>query len=260
MSVQLKAVLFDLDDTLVDWGDMSESWQDVEARHLASLYRHVQEVGGKLSADLATFSEHYGRRLREAWMSARSTLRAPQLGKIIAETLTNFGYPVTDAPTLEACLRAYNWGAVRGVHAFPEVPQVLETLNAHGIKTGIVTNAHQPMWVRDVELAQYGLLHYFPEAGSRVSAADAGYLKPHPRAFQGVLDALSVTPQEAVFVGDNPVADIAGAQGLGMRGVLRLKGDNQPPLISGLIVPDAIIYDMRDLLKHLDDWFFGWRG
>lgn len=260
MSAKLKAVLFDLDDTLIDWGEMSESWHEMEVRHLGHLYQHVQSVGGMLTADLPTFSEHYARRVRDAWTSARSTLRAPHLGKIIAETLTHFGYPVADEQTLKACLTAYNWGAVKGVTVFPEVPHVLEELNQHGVKVGIVTNAHQPMWLRDIELAQYDLLRFFPHEGSRTSAADAGYLKPHPQVFQRVLDALGVTAHETVFVGDNPVADIAGAQGMGMRGVLRARRNGAPPLISGLIVPDAMIRDMTELLHRLDEWFLGWRG
>ena len=85
------------------------------------------------------------------------------------------------------------------------------------------------------------------------SAADIGYLKPHPRAFLTVVEAIGTRPEETIYVGDNPVADIAGAQGAGLRGVLRVN-QGVPAMISGVIVPDAAINDFDDLLRLLADW------
>ena len=57
-----------------------------------------------------------------------------------------------------------------------------------------------------------------------------------PAIFEAALDCLGVQVDEAVFVGDNPEADIAGAQSIGMKAVLRVR-HRTPPLISGLIIP-----------------------
>src|SRR5690606_15877365 len=108
-----------------------------------------------------------------------------------------------------------------------------------------------------MELHGLSLIEYFPDC--RISAADAGYLKPHPAIFEHALALVDASPDEAVFVGDNPIADIAGAQGVGMRAVLR-EVHEVPPLLSGLIVPDATITSLEGLPPLLDDWFPGWRA
>ncbi len=43
--------------------------------------------------------------------------------------------------------------------------------------------------------------------------------KPHPYAFAAVADALSLDPARCVFVGDDPVRDIAGAKRAGMHAI-----------------------------------------
>jgi FMN phosphatase YigB (HAD superfamily) len=107
-----------------------------------------------------------------------------------------------------------------------------------------------------VEIEAHGILVHFPDC--RISAADVGYLKPHPAIFQAALDQVGATPDEAVFVGDNPIADIAGAQGAGMRAILRVTTP-APPMLSGLIVPDAAINSLAELPRILDEWYPGWR-
>jgi HAD superfamily hydrolase (TIGR01662 family) len=154
-------------------------------------------------------------------------------------------------------LDAYNWHAIPGTVVFPDVPEILTTLRQHKVRTGIVTNAAQPMWIRDLEMEEHGLLQYFPEC--RISAADVGYLKPHPAIFRAALDELKIDPVEAVFVGDNPIADIAGAQAVGMRAVLRVTHP-APPMLSGLIVPDGAVNSLFELLNLLDQWYPDWRN
>ena len=41
--------------------------------------------------------------------------------------------------------------------------------------------------------------------------------KPDPEIFRRALGALKIRPEEAVFVGDNPESDIAGAKAVGMK-------------------------------------------
>jgi FMN phosphatase YigB (HAD superfamily) len=52
-----------------------------------------------------------------------------------------------------------------------------------------------------------------------VNSADNGYEKPHPQAFRLALQAAG-DPTTAWIVGDNPIADIAGAAQVGIPGVL----------------------------------------
>jgi putative hydrolase of the HAD superfamily len=251
--MKLKAILFDLDDTLLDWRGFSSDWPSYEEQFLRRVFDYIGRVTVPLS-DYKTFEAEFRQRTRDAWRSGRSNLIAPHLGNVLVETAEAMGV-AAGVLDVRGCLEAYQWTTVDGTKPFPEVIDTLKII-APRLKTGIVTNAAQPMWLRDIEMTGHGLMEFFPEC--RVSAADVGYLKPHPTIFQAALDQLGVTPEETVFVGDNPIADVAGAQAVGMQGVLRV-ADPVPPMLSGLIIPDAAINSLMELLPILDGWSPGWR-
>lgn len=249
----LKAVIFDLDDTLIDWSGFNADWATLEIRHLERVVNYIRSQGYRLP-DVAAYAQEFRMRTAAAWTDARVTLRAPNLGTILVETAAHFGVP-REALDIRCCLEAYEWGAVEGTQPFPEVPTVMEALHRAGMRVGIVTNAFQPMWLRDREMEMHGLLHYFPEC--RISAADFGYLKPHPTIFEHALNILGTQPEETVFVGDNPVADIVGAQSAGLQAVLRLTNHSEREVTA---TPDAVIRDLSELLPVLDAWHPGWRS
>lgn len=251
----LKAVLFDLDDTLIDWSGFDHDWERRERELLRSVYDYACAELHPLD-DFEALVAAFFARTRAAWEDARTSLRAPHVGTVLADSLVDLGVPQARV-NVHRLLEAYPWGAQPGAVAFPDALEVLPLLRQHGVRVGIVTNAYQPMWLRDREIEHLGLLPYFPEC--RVSAADFGYLKPHPSIFEHALRLLDACPDETVFVGDNPVADIAGAQAAGLRAILRVTHP-VPPMLSGLIVPDRALNSLRELPDILDQWFPGWRA
>jgi putative hydrolase of the HAD superfamily len=48
---------------------------------------------------------------------------------------------------------------------------------------------------------------------------EVSWVKPHPAIFKDALEQLGASPQEAVHVGDDPFADVAGAQRFGMKAI-----------------------------------------
>lgn len=254
----LKAVLFDLDDTLISWANFLDNWRDHEMRHLGYLYEYIHAQGYQLNASLEALHEQFSRRVRLAWEQARATLRAPHFGVLITETLAHFGLDCSEAPlSMEACIHAYRWGAYAGVSVFPDVPEALATLRQHGVEIGIITNAYQTATMRDRELDELGLLRFFPRSETRITAADVGYLKPHPFIFRHALRVMNAAPNEVVFVGDNLSADIDGAQKVGMRAVLRTVHGPLP--LQRMITPEASVDDLGQLLLILDEWYPSWR-
>ncbi|MDL1901721.1 HAD family hydrolase [Anaerolineae bacterium CFX9] len=252
-TVELQAVIFDLDDTLIDWSRFSADWLAIEARHIAGFCEFVRANGFDDFVDAEAFGKEFRSRSSEKWMSARDTLIAPNLGSTLIETAEYFGVP-RGALDPRRSLEAYQWGAVPGTYVFPEVPDVLQQLHDAGLKIGLVTNAYQPMWLRDIEMENHGLLRWFPDC--RISAADFGYLKPHPTIFEASLQCLGVSAEAAVFVGDDPNADIVGAKGVGMKAVLR---SSRRFLSHHGVLPDGRIDSLYDLLPLLDAWFPTWR-
>lgn len=250
----LKAVLFDLDDTLIDWSGSDGGWEARDRKMMRAVFDYVTSEGCAID-DFDALNREFRNQLFDAWETGRGQLHAPHLGRVIVQSLVAVGV-AADQLDERACLQAFGWGAAPGVVTFPDVPAVLRLLLKHDIRIGIVTNAHQPMWVRDPELEQFDLLQFFPDC--RFSAADVGYLKPHPRIFEAALACVEARPDEAVFVGDNPVADIAGAQSAGMQAVLRTR--QAASMLSGLIVPDHTLQSLAELPAVLDGWFAGWRS
>ena len=255
MGSQLKGVLFDLDDTLIDWSGVSLGWRELEAARLSRVLSFLNPKQSRGHIELDQLVELYSELTRAAWTNARMSLRAPNMPKILLATLTAMGIAQAEQ-FVEEILAAYDWKVVPGTAVFPDVVPILEMLRPLGIKLGIVTNASQPMAMRDAELVGHGLIDYFPDC--RLAAADTGYLKPHARIFQCALNRMGTAPAETVFIGDNPEADIAGALAVGMRAVRRITGradDN-----GDLTPPHRSLHTLDELPAILDEWYPGWRN
>jgi len=81
---------------------------------------------------------------------------------------------------------------------------------------------------------------------SVVVSADEGWRKPHPSLFEKALRETGAAAGEAVFVGDSPLHDIAGAKAVGMGAVLTQQYVTRP--YAGIEPgPDAVISHVREL-------------
>ncbi len=252
----LKAVLFDLDQTLIDWSQV-EPWESYQSERIAALLDYARRaLSAPPSLTEETLFAVFVETLTAAWQHSRATLQAPDIRVVLVQTLAAVGV-AEDRLDPTALLEAYNWHPPAGERPYPDVLQVLPELRAHGVALGLITNASHPMYIRDHELRQTGLLDLFPTC--RLSAADVGVIKPHPAIFARGLELLGVEPGQAVFVGDSLAADVAGAQRAGIPAVwIAREGEVTPD--STEIVPDASISTLHDLLPVLDRWFPGWRS
>jgi FMN phosphatase YigB (HAD superfamily) len=159
---------------------ITEQWETIENAHLSKVYRYICTIG-EPRGDMEAFKNDYFHRSRVAWFRASDTLRAPHIGQTLVESAQAIGVP-RDKLDLRACMEAYDLHAFPATSAFPDVLEMLPRWRDLGIRFGIVTNAYHPMWMRDIELDEHGLLEFFPEC--RISAADVGYLKPHPAIIE----------------------------------------------------------------------------
>src|SRR5262249_38264819 len=93
----------------------------------------------------------------------------------------------------------------------------LRELAATGIRLGIVSNADGVIAQR---LAEAELLQVGPGVGVEVDciidSGAVGVSKPDPRIFQLAVDAMSIEPGDAWYVGDMPGIDIVGARAAGL--------------------------------------------
>jgi HAD superfamily hydrolase (TIGR01662 family) len=119
-------------------------------------------------------------------------------------------------PGVEAAAREIyaEWAACRHFTMYDDVPGVLRTLHASGVKIGLISNSHRCL---DAFQSHFALDGLFSVA---LSSHQHGYLKPHPSIFEAALRAVEAGPSEAVMVGDSVPHDIEGARRIGMRAVL----------------------------------------
>ena len=252
----LKAVLFDLDQTLLDWSQV-ESWEDYQRQRVTALLDYArQELNAPAELTSVMLFAAFQQASSVAWEHARLTLRAPSVSAALVEALAAMGVSVHEADST-AVLRAYSGRPPEGERAYPDVFAVLPQIQAHGVALGLITNSAHPMYLRDHELRATGMLDLFPTC--RLSAVDVGVIKPHPDIFKYGLDLLGAEPHEAVFVGDNLEADVAGAQGAGIYSVW-IAREGEAVEANDEIVPDAAITTLHELLPVLDGWFPGWRN
>lgn len=269
MPRQLKGVLFDFDDTLIDWSGVQLSWHELEAPRLMRVHAYVAGTARRDTVDAVSMIDLYQERTIKAWKAARETLIAPHMPNILYDTMRDLGFNC-DELDFDEIIREYNWNVIPGTVVFPDVIPALEALRSAGIKLGIVTNSSQPMALRDAELAGHGLIDYFPDC--RLAAADSGYLKPHRRMFEAALAQMGTAPQETVFIGDNPTADVAGALAVGMRAVLRIthrvfdggiravKRNAQHDSDGCETAAEASVHTLDELPAILDEWYPDWRN
>ena len=211
----IEAVLFDLDDTLISWARPTVSREDFYLPRVEKVHAYLSGVGHILPP-CSEFWDQLNQAIMAMWAEAKKTWRITSLGRLLDKVFEDLGLE-TDGLDVDQVLRVFDWAPRPGVELFPDTLPVLHTLRRQEYKIGLLTNSFVPMWMRDEELRAYGLLEFFD---ARVSAADVGYLKPHPAIYHDLLDRLDLRPEQAVFIGDRPTNDIAGANGVGLVSVL----------------------------------------
>jgi putative hydrolase of the HAD superfamily len=95
------------------------------------------------------------------------------------------------------------------------------------------------------KIAGAGIGGYFEEI---LVAGDIGVAKPHPRIFETLLARLEIKPNEAIMLGDSQSKDIRGAQTVGMKAIWVNRAD-APRRES--VVPDLEVTTLTDCLQHL---------
>jgi putative hydrolase of the HAD superfamily len=229
-------VIFDWGGTLSEYAiaEFEQLWLRA-ARHLDP--EHEAETALRLAAVEVAF-----------WERTATTQQSGTLADILAEAATLLGREVAEAVREEAAaLYLDAWEPL--IKHDPDCVPVLQALRARGLRIGLLSNSHWPRDYHERFLERDGLAELID---ARLYTSEMPYLKPHPTAFRAALDALEVTdPSAAVFVGDRAYDDVSGAQGVGMRGVLRTN-----PAVPGYdaVEPDAVIDRLPELLPHIETW------
>ncbi|MBB6673523.1 HAD family hydrolase [Cohnella nanjingensis] len=186
-----KAILFDLDGTLLD---RDRSLLDfVRAQYdRISAFRHVDKPA-------------FVRRFIE--LDAKGYVWKDRVYQsLLSEFQADHSW--------EALLEDYIDGFRHHCVGFPGLHEMLGHLRDKGLKLAIITNGYTRFQENNIMALQ--LPPYFDEI---VVSEREGVRKPDPEIFHRALRRLNVTPGEAVYVGDHPANDIRAARQAGMRAV-----------------------------------------
>jgi FMN hydrolase / 5-amino-6-(5-phospho-D-ribitylamino)uracil phosphatase len=245
---ELEAVFFDLGDTIVD---LREGQDDYTARTV-SRAGHVYDAIAPLVPgipDRQEFAEKLARDTEAFYLAAVARQQGVDIYDALRHLFEEMGIPADDGSTLKAGGDAFCRGSSSLAPLRSGARDVLAALNAQGLRLGVISNTLQPGWSMDQALERRGLLHLF---AARVYSSEARVAKPHAAIFRAALDAQGVAPDRAVHVGDRLVADVAGAQGVGMRAVL-IEVSHRPEPDSH-ITPDERIRELWELPDVLTAW------
>ncbi len=128
------------------------------------------------------------------------------------------------------------WAACSHFTMYDDVPDVLRSLHASGVKLGLISNSHRCLASFEAHFELRGLF------AVTVSSIDHGYMKPHRSIFEAALSGADVSASESIMVGDSLTHDVDGARRLGMRGVLVARSG---PIAAPPDVP--VIQSLREL-------------
>ena len=233
-----EAVIFDWGGTLSDYAavELADMWH-LAAEHLAP---HMPE-------DEANLIRRFGRIEEEFWARTTTDQRAGTLADLLAAATSELGVDIAEEMMEEAAVRYLDAWTPHIVHD-PEAAPTLAALRERSLKIGLLSNTHWPRAFHERFLERDGLAELIDV---RLYTSEMPVMKPHPDAFRAALAAVGLKDGErAVFVGDRPLDDISGAQGVGMRAVLRPNA-----LVSSYeVTPNATITGLPELLPLIDGW------
>jgi N-acetyl-D-muramate 6-phosphate phosphatase len=218
LSTPLRAILFDLDGTLLDTApDMVGALNALRGeRGLAPLAYDVVRPGVSHGA-------------------AR---------------VVKIGFPNAEGESFSALqkrfLDTYRGALAVGTRLFAGMDRVLDTLAEKGLKSGIVTN--KPAWLTDPLLEQLGIRARFDCVVSGDSLAER---KPHPLPLLHAAKLAGVLPDECIYVGDAE-RDVQAAHAAGMPALVANYGYLQAGEDTAAWRGDAYLERPLDILGWLD--------
>jgi len=221
----IKAIVFDVDNTLVDFTKWKNAAVDAA-------------IGAMIDAGLDLTREQAHKKIFEIY---------ERKGIEYQEVFDDFLHEVlgyVDYRVLAAGIVAYRRAREGALVSYPHVSLALLRLFRMHLKLAVVSDApRMQVWMR---LVQLGVDMFFDTV---VTFDDTGVRKPAPEPFRKALELLEVRPEEAVMVGDWAERDIIGAKTLGMYTVFARYGDEFGTNVSGA---DFEVNDVLELIPIVE--------
>ncbi len=224
----IKAVIFDIDNTLMDFMRMKRAAVDaaVDAMIDAGLPMPKDKLHDKI------FEIYWKEGIEDQNIFDKVLMK--EFGKV-------------DPKILAAGIIGYKRAKEGHMTLYPHVKMALTDLLKMGVRMGVVSDAPRlSVWMRIVGL---GLHHYFEHV---VTFDDTGEKKPSPKPFKKILSLMEVEPRSAIMVGDWAERDVKGAKALGMQTAWAKYGNEFDTPVSGADYELDDIYDLVNVVRRVN--------
>lgn len=222
-SEMVSAVLFDLDDTMLD--------RD------ASLLRFLHDQHDRLQPFLGHILQaDYVKRFVE--LDAHGYVWKDVVYQKLIEEFRIQG--VSAEALLEDYITRFHFHCV----PVPHLMETVEHLKQHQFKLAVITNGFTGFQMRNIRAL--GIEHCFSEI---LVSEQVGRKKPDPGIFHHALDLLGVSPQESIYVGDHPINDVQASRQIGMIGVWKKSQHWSPPEHADFVIDD--LAELKTLTQYM---------
>lgn len=221
----IQAVLFDLDDTL--WPILPVI-ERAERKMHDWLQQHAPVVAWQFSIEAL-------RQRRQELMTTDPVYQLDLNALRRAGLMEAFEHTGGDPSLVDHAMQIF-CNARNEVEFFEDVLPSLSRLRRK-FRLGSISNGMS-------DLNRIGLADVFEVS---IAAHQTGCCKPDARIFRQACEMLSVAPEQAVYVGDDPHLDVLGAQRAGLRAVWLKRPELTTKPLPDDITPDAICTSLDDL-------------
>ena len=221
----ITAVIFDLDNTLVDFMAMKR-------RAIDAAVQAMIDAGLNLSPDEV-----------KARIDAIYKERGIEFQNVLDQLLYDV-FNKVDYKILSAGIIAYRRAREAALVPYPHVYMTLMELLKRGMLLAVVSDAPaREAWLRLCYLNFHHIFH------AVVTFEDTGERKPNPGPFRKALQLLNVGADKALMIGDWAERDMIGASNIGMKTVFARYGDTFGTVETHA---DYEINDIKDLIQIVE--------
>ena len=224
----IKAIIFDLDNTLLDFVKMKQF--AVKAAITAMIEAGLDVDEEKAYKDIFDLYVEKGWENQQVFDDYLNQTVGKVSNKILAAGIVSY------RRAREATLLVY-----------PNVNKTLIEIIKMGIQLSVVSDApSREAWMR---LYYLNLHHVFDPV---LTFDDTGVRKPSPKPFKMALDILQAKPDEVLMIGDWPERDVVGAKEIGMKTIFARYGDTFGTVDSGADWDINDVYEIVGIVNELN--------
>ena len=225
----IKAIIFDLDNTLLDFVKMKQFAVKASIRAMNEAGLNVDEESGYKDV-----MELY---MTKGWEN-----------QLVFDDYLKQTTGEVSNKILAAGVVAYRRAREATLLVYPNVNKTLIELLKTQIRLAVVSDApSREAWMR---LYYLNLHHVFDPV---LTFDDTGARKPSPKPFKLALEKMNVGPDEALMIGDWPDRDVVGAKQIGMKTIFARYGDTFGTKESGADWDVNDIHEVVGIIKELNN-------